>query len=833
MSGRLLLTLPRTRRTPNERLAACTPWFGVAGGQPEVGGAPWLGSLEGLEFIDDFFAGVAASPKGLNLSAWPELKRWRDWSPPPASMLDASGHPRYPVSRHVPQFQRLDEAAPLQNHDADGVPSGTPDWLRKLYLPFHQHFHVVAAEFVCEHHKLPAVSEERLLEAGFIVRRLIPDAKEERWEDWVPAPSNQQGVWVELADRHMRVLEDTSTLLDPTRLSSSLTPKHRDALFARLGLSPEQALPAALSFTPMTSLPPEALEAAERPHCVRWALLPVSSRQTQLPRPPAASVAQALKLRQERRRAALSAGLAASTSLGQAVFEQTRALLEPFWPEAPPPVQQAQEALRDALATRLVDVRRAQDPSYNKTMEQLRPEALQAIQARLDHQAPLIWFEIWSNAAQRFDHDTWLSWWQDVTQPQVEGRPDALTSQADLELDPLFGDPNVANLYRTLLADTLWVHKNAFLMNASLLGTQPDVVRVWEALVGAGLRLVRSARRVLMRHVTTHLGTAPNAFLTPAEIADAHAALDAFDPEAQAPLHSAGSWGEELHGWMEVERLRGEAPPAWTPITWPAREQTLHEKARALETTLEAFAEAFGAAADALPWLYQERRHALLARHANLGTGEVLGALSGAGVRLDRPLERGALLWPSAFWAPDALWAALSEFDLQEDGGEATSRAQAQAPLPRFDDRSLYAVWCFARIAPQDPCREHPALVWSARTDVFSLAEPLDVLGLKPAPFSLPDLPKMLRDIPRIPLARASPFAPVTTPANSGVSVGSELKDASRSWGIAWVCSFGIPVFTLCAWIMFSFIFSILIALPGFMWMLMLKFCLPVPKPEA
>lgn len=76
------------------------------------------------------------------------------------------------------------------------------------------------------------------------------------------------------------------------------------------------------------------------------------------------------------------------------------------------------------------------------------------------------------------------------------------------------------------------------------------------------------------------------------------------------------------------------------------------------------------------------------------------------------------------------------------------------------------------------------------------------------------------------------PMVAVTTPPDSAFSVGEEPKDTAREMGIAWICSFGIPVFTICAWIMFMFIFTILIALPGFAWMLLLKFCIPVPVPK-
>ena len=163
--------------------------------------------------------------------------------------------------------------------------------------------------------------------------------------------------------------------------------------------------------------------------------------------------------------------------------------------------------------------------------------------------------------------------------------------------------------------------------------------------------------------------------------------------------------------------------------------------------------------------------------------------------------------------------------DLRTDG-----KALRQVTRPRYDSDSLYAVWCYARVAGKDRC-DQPEIVWSRRTEVFFLAEPMDLLGLKPVSMRLPNLPKLMKDIPRMRKARALPFASMITPQDSGIKVGDDPKDTAREWGIAWICSFGIPIFTICAWILFKIIFSILIIIPGFAWMLLLKICIPVPAP--
>jgi hypothetical protein len=48
--------------------------------------------------------------------------------------------------------------------------------------------------------------------------------------------------------------------------------------------------------------------------------------------------------------------------------------------------------------------------------------------------------------------------------------------------------------------------------------------------------------------------------------------------------------------------------------------------------------------------------------------------------------------------------------------------------------------------------------VWTLRSEPFSIADPTDLLGARPASIQMPDIPKLLRDIPRIARARARPL---------------------------------------------------------------------------
>ena len=157
------------------------------------------------------------------------------------------------------------------------------------------------------------------------------------------------------------------------------------------------------------------------------------------------------------------------------------------------------------------------------------------------------------------------------------------------------------------------------------------------------------------------------------------------------------------------------------------------------------------------------------------------------------------------------------------------ARSSDALPRLRFDAEHLYAAWAWVRVAGHTPC-EPERIVWTRRSEPFSIADPTDLLGARPASIQMPDIPKLLRDIPRIARARAKPFAGMAAPPGSGVITGADMADTRRDFGIGMICNFGIPVLTICALILFKIIFTILITLPSFSWMLFLKFCLPFPK---
>lgn len=202
-----------------------------------------------------------------------------------------------------------------------------------------------------------------------------------------------------------------------------------------------------------------------------------------------------------------------------------------------------------------------------------------------------------------------------------------------------------------------------------------------------------------------------------------------------------------------------------------------------------------------------------------------------AGVSAQMPPIRNILKLPglqASSATLDALAQVLESASLAPVP-DSDSRALLQRTLtiPKFDSENLYCVRCWAKVIdPKNPC-VLPTIVWSARSEAFKIADPNDLLGQRPVHIPSPNLKAMLRDIPKMFRAGATPFSFVSTPEGSGVDTGRGLEDWKKKGELMWICAFGLPLHTLIALILFALIYSILIWIPGFLWLLLLKICIP------
>lgn len=749
-------------------------------------------------FIEDFL-GALPTADGTWPATWTPLVPYRDWSEPPRETLDVTGAPRYPAT--------IDRRAPLAGEvlgpDGDTrLPDARTDisfaradtrtpWLRKLYLPLHLHFHLVTAQLVCNQRGAPRIDPSRVTETGLVVRRLIASTRAradgvtgERWEDWIPSPLGG-GLWVELSGVDGQMAR-TAGPLDPTALPADLAFANITAEEVLARLAPGDK-PYTLGSVKMSRVPPTLGSGAV--HSAYFGVLPVSSADTERPPVETALVdAARAKLKGAAVAAIDDAVTSAAGQAGLAAFATTWNLV-------------VEVALAEAPTSADVLLAKALIPSVPYAVTAAPSRAVAGLLAAVDTgvaytSATTLWSAVAANAA--------------------------LLQAPGSVRDAILAFPDA---YATVLRDEL---QDA--LDASTIAPDDDL-----KLRGALLVLVRRARVALQLEIDEQIV---------GDAAKDHA-LDA-DPVTDFLHVTVATYAAGIDAARLGEDLRASPPVQTTPrpVTWPAPSWEpwaasaltvhyveLHEAMVAAERAIETVCRAVEGAGAGVTAVIDG------------WAADVISDLTAAfgedprrrGVDPTIATERAVLVWPT----PDAAVAgALSAevgawYDSASNTTAITTEQGDRRRLvqSRFDHRSLYAVWTWARVKDTDPCAADQ-IVWSRRSEVYSLAETTDILGAKPVAFSLPDIPKLLKDVPRIPLAGANPFAALTLPSGSSVSTGEEMMDTAQKWGVAWICSFGIPVFTICAWILFSIIFSILLLI-GFGWMLLLKFCIPVPVPKS
>lgn len=150
-------------------------------------------------------------------------------------------------------------------------------------------------------------------------------------------------------------------------------------------------------------------------------------------------------------------------------------------------------------------------------------------------------------------------------------------------------------------------------------------------------------------------------------------------------------------------------------------------------------------------------------------------------------------------------------------------------PAPgRYDDPAAqYVVRAFVRLKPECGC---PArIVWSASTEPFVIAPWYEGSGAPPVRISLPDVSdrNLLRSLkPNVSFAVPAALQNLLSGNPKDLLEGKKPPDAGIT--IGWICSFSIPIITICAFIMLSIILGLLDLI--FRWMAFIKICIPFPK---
>lgn len=828
--GAARILIPADRRATRERFETWPPFFVRPSADEVHDQRPRLLSFASEAFVDDFLA-LAAGTRAI-----PVLLPWRDWAEPPAALLDLHGQPRYPAADLIRRAPRAGEIDPARGPamDADGIPHGmragdagrTPPWLRKLYLPLHGRFNLIAFDLVCAAPGWPRVAHGRIRGSGAVIRRLLPDPARERWEDWI-ATDERHGAWLELLPASLHA----AAALDPERL-----PPPDAAAIARLralfGLGANDPLPVlALASQRLAALPAEHAAG----HSTLYGYLPLFSSAQQTPAAPlagdtAVQVADALAARA---RARIDDAFAAIATLHAAIRPRLRSLLDAtILPPRPGTAEsEGAAAFLDALSS-------AAPPGLG----QVRGVLAQAIDLALREAIARLWRRV--GAAATIDEDiagnvrTAAGLWSAsgaagaAAAPGLfDGLPDPLPAVPGNQTAAWLAAGSASAHWDTLLRQRLHQSMDAWLAGAALPAAPAGAANPISADELALVALMAASR---LRGCRLALA------------ARAHEAVSGDNRAAE--LKAKGMDGcyelgplalaEFVDAVLDAESARGDiaTTPPWPPLVLPAPWiRNAHEQGRGIERACAGFDDALAAAGSALVD-ERARRAGAVATTLEAALGSLGGgiALADAGLRLDEQPLCGLFVLPglrdTAATLAALRTAASARYAAEPERlALPEARAADDQPRLRFDADHIYAAWAWVRIAGHTPC-EPERIVWTRRSEPFSIADPADLLGARPASLRMPDIAKLLRDIPRVARARAKPFAGVAAAPGSGLRTGAEMGDTRRDFGLGAICNFGIPVLTICALVLFRIIFSVLIALPSFSWMLLLRICLPFTR---
>jgi hypothetical protein len=221
--------------------------------------------------------------------------------------------------------------------------------------------------------------------------------------------------------------------------------------------------------------------------------------------------------------------------------------------------------------------------------------------------------------------------------------------------------------------------------------------------------------------------------------------------------------------------------------------------------------------------------------HADWSTGSVLdfieeasdALIGGAVDNLGNLVEiTHPIFWPEIDAPTAARIAEIAGRLLVQRSGQTT-------PEGRFEDQeATYVAIPFARVKAEDGCP--PRLIWGPETEPFRIA-PWFEGSEDAAPLARIQLPDITRDSVRQLAPNVSFLLPPSVKAfldanNPKDLLAGDVKAGDGGLGIQFICSFNIPIITLCAFILLWVIIFLLNIV--FWWLPFIMICLPFPKKE-
>lgn len=176
-----------------------------------------------------------------------------------------------------------------------------------------------------------------------------------------------------------------------------------------------------------------------------------------------------------------------------------------------------------------------------------------------------------------------------------------------------------------------------------------------------------------------------------------------------------------------------------------------------------------------------------------------------------------------------ALGAAASSRLANRLAAGLTERFKAmQGRAGRFDlAGARYQLRAFVRLKPECGCPMRT--VWSDYSEPFTIAPWYESAGAAPVQVPLPDATD--RNL----LKSLKPNVAFVVPASLNNLLGGDAKKlaggegaASSSPELQWICSFSLPIITICAFIVLNIFLQLFDLI--FRWLLFIKICIPFPK---
>lgn len=154
--------------------------------------------------------------------------------------------------------------------------------------------------------------------------------------------------------------------------------------------------------------------------------------------------------------------------------------------------------------------------------------------------------------------------------------------------------------------------------------------------------------------------------------------------------------------------------------------------------------------------------------------------------------------------------------------------AAVTPPVGKFDgDSQRYAVRAFIRVAGHDDCPDR--LIWGPSSEEFRILPWWD--GDGPATkIALPGLSSLRRMKPNVSFQLPPELANLLQGDMKRLKDGEKVGGPQPELDIFWLCSFSIPIITLCAFIVLNIFLSLFDLI--FSWLAFIKICIPIPRPK-